>query len=192
MVVSVEKTQPGSFRELVSGAQFEALFHEHWERIFGLLFRLVGDRAEAEDLAVEVFLRLYHRPPRVRTAPQLRAWLYRVATNLGYNALRARKRRARYERQAGIEDLEGRAPADPAGEAERRERRERVRQVLARLKPRSVRLLVLRHSGLSYAEIAAILKLSASSIGTLLARAEREFESQYRQLWNEEGTHASD
>jgi RNA polymerase sigma-70 factor (ECF subfamily) len=47
------------------------------------------------------------------------------------------------------------------------------------MKPRSAQLLILRHSGLSYAEIASAIEVSPNSVGTLLARAEREFEEQY-------------
>ena len=54
-----------------------------------------------------------------------------------------------------------------------------MRQALGRMKPRSARALLLRHSGLSYAEIAAALPASPGSVGVLLARAEAEFEKQY-------------
>ena len=74
--------------------QFERTFLEHWPRVYGVLFRLVGDRAEAEDLALETFWKLWQR--NSSEADNLGGWLYRVATNLGYNALRAAKRRLRH------------------------------------------------------------------------------------------------
>jgi RNA polymerase sigma-70 factor (ECF subfamily) len=74
---------------------------------------------------------------------------------------------------------------DPGVEAERAEQRRMVRAVLEKLKPRSAQVLVLRHSGLSYAEIAAALNLPVSSVGTLLARAEAEFEKNYRAIGGE-------
>ena len=160
--------------------RFESLFLEHWPRVYAVLFRLVGDPAEAEDLALEAFLRLYHRLPTGADNPG--GWLYRVATNLGFNALRARSRRVQYEEQAGRLALEAGAPLDPAGEAERAEERRQVQAVLGKMKPRSARLLILRHSGLSYAEIAAALDLAPGSIGALLARAAAEFEDRYRKL----------
>ncbi len=58
----------------------------------------------------------------------------------------------------------------------------RVREALARMKPAQAQLLILRHSGLSYQELAEALGVKASSIGTLLARAEAEFEKRYREL----------
>jgi RNA polymerase sigma-70 factor (ECF subfamily) len=55
------------------------------------------------------------------------------------------------------------------------------------MKPRSARVLILRHSGLSYAELAAALQVNPASIGKLLARAEEEFEKKYRLLFADEG-----
>ena len=161
-------------------AQFEAAFQEHWPRVYGVVFRLVGDRAEAEDLALETFWRLFQRPPRM--GENLAGWLYRVATNLGFNALRARKRRTRYEEEAGQLALSDPANPDPAGEVEKAEERRQVRTALAQMKPKAARLLVLRYSGLSYAELASALGLAPSSIGTLLARAEQEFLTHYQKL----------
>ena len=168
-------------RELahIAAQDFEALFSEHWNRVYGVLFRLLGDHAEAEDLSLEVFWRLYRRPPHVEHPGMLVAWLYRVATNLGYNALRGSKRRDRYESEAGVASLEERAIPDPAAEAERSFRRQQVHTIFADMKPRSVNLLVLRHSGFSYAEIADILGVAPGSVGTLLSRAELEFESKF-------------
>ena len=73
-----------------SAAQdFETIFVEQWSRVYGVVFRLVGDKAEAEDLALETFWQLHRNPPAKRE--NLNGWLYRVAVNLGLNALRARK-----------------------------------------------------------------------------------------------------
>jgi RNA polymerase sigma-70 factor (ECF subfamily) len=160
-------------------ADFEALFQDHWERVCRTLYNLVGDWDEAQDLALETFERLYHRPPR--DPEHLPAWLYRVATNLGLNALRARRRRLQYETEAGILVKET-TGVDPETAAVQRQERRRVRQALSAMKDRSARLLILRHSGLSYAELAEALEITPSSVGSLLARAEAEFEKLYRQL----------
>src|SRR5512146_57265 len=77
---------------------FEAIFHEHYAQIYAVLFRLTGDRYEADDLASETFWRLWDHPP-VRDE-NLAGWLYRVATRLGYNTLRASHRRDHYETAA--------------------------------------------------------------------------------------------
>jgi RNA polymerase sigma-70 factor (ECF subfamily) len=179
VIVTADEIRRDTARAATDPARFEAAFQEHWPRVYGVLFRLVGDAAEAEDLALEAFWRLYHRPPR--ESVNLAGWLYRVASNLGLNAIRSRRRRARYEEQAGHLALEAGNSPDPAGEAERAEERHQVRQALARMKPRNAQLLVLRHSGLSYTELAESLGVAPSSVGTLLARAEKEFERHFRQ-----------
>lgn len=157
--------------------EFEAAFSEHYTRVYGVLFRLLGDRAEAEDLTVEAFWRLWERAPRRRE--NLGGWLYRVAMRLGYNALRAARRRERYELQAGHEALELNTSPDPSRTLEQKQERARVRQALGSMKERDAQLLILRHSGFSYREIAAALGIAPGSVGTLLARAEAEFEQRY-------------
>ena len=77
---------------------FDTLFHRHYDRVYGLLFRLVGNRVEAEDITQEVFLKLYNhafakKVFKMNREHNIGAWLYRVATNMGYNAIRGRKRR---------------------------------------------------------------------------------------------------
>ncbi len=167
-------------RTEASRAEFEALFNQHWEPLCRVLYQLTDDRAEAEDLALEAMLQLYHRPPE--DPGNLSGWLYRVATNLGLNALRSRKRRQRYETEAGDLAFQTAKPEDPETTFEQRLERERVRAALRSIKPRSAQILVLRHSGLTYIEIAAALGVASTSVGTLLVRAEQEFERAFRKL----------
>ncbi len=164
-------------------AALEAAFDEHWSWVCRMLTTIVGDPGEAEALALEVFYRLYTRPPR--DLDGLGSWLHRVATNMGLNALRAQKRRRTYEEVVGTLTWERAASADPAAEVERQERQARVRWVLGQMRRRKAQLLILRHTGHSYKEIAEILDIAVGSVGTLLARAEKEFERRYRSL--EEG-----
>jgi len=158
----------------------EEAVEAHWLRVCKALYYLVGDWDEAQDLALDTFWRLYTRPPRDLT--NLGGWLHRVATNLGRNAVRARRRRQRYEEAAGALKLQRAVPIDPADEVERRENQERVRHVLSRMRPRRAQILILRHTDHTYAEIADILGVAPGSVGTMLARAERDFERRYRAL----------
>lgn len=167
-------------REDGASAQFDAMFLEHWLPVCRTLMRLVGDHAEAEDLALETFWQLYRRPPSNDRGQNIGGWLYRVATNLGLNALRARKRRTQHEEQAARWEIE-RNSADALDRIAAEEEQRRVREVLARMDTRQAQLLLLRHSGMAYKELAAALDVSVNSIGTLLARAEREFEKRYRE-----------
>ena len=183
MALTAEKTtkvtNEANSAEEAEGA-FEVAFREQWPRVVATLYRLVGESDEAEDLALETFWRLHKSSPSLTHQESLRGWLYRVATNLGLNALRARKRRQLYEAQANQRDLFESQPEDPSEEMERVQEGSRVRLTLAQMAPRSAQLLLLRYSGFSYAEIATTLRIAPASVGTLLARAEKEFEERYR------------
>jgi RNA polymerase sigma-70 factor (ECF subfamily) len=179
VTITIGNVKPKSL-SAKDGPDFEAIFQQHWPRLVAVLFRLTGDRHEAEDLALEVFWRLHHNPSIMESNPDPGGWLYRVATRLGYNALRSRQRRGRYEQQAGRQALETSAPPVPETQVEQRQERERVRSVLGHMRPRSAQALILRHSGLSYAEVADAIGIPPGSVGTLLARAEKEFERLYR------------
>jgi RNA polymerase sigma-70 factor (ECF subfamily) len=142
--------------------------------------RLVGDPAEAEDLALEAFLRLHQRHPLPETGFNIGGWLYRVATNLGLHSIRSFKRRERYELAAGKGALDEAPEDQPPEIIGQEEERRFVRAILAGMETRQAQLLVMRHSGIAYKEIAAALDLAPTSIGPLLLRAEREFEKRYR------------
>jgi len=159
-------------------AAFEALFYRHYDRVYGLLFRLVGNRGEAEDLTQEVFLKLYQRHFASGREHNVSAWLYRVATNMGYNAIRGRRRRWRRNTQLVPDATE--QPATPAEEVAQREMQATVRAALARLAPRDSQLLLLRQMGLSYAELAAACEVAPTSVGTLLRRAAEAFRVAYQ------------
>lgn len=162
-------------------ADFDTLFLTHYDGVYRVLFRIVGSREEAEDLAQETFLRLYHHRFPPGREHNVRAWLYRVATNLAFNALRSRQRRQQRQETATRDGtaLSEYAP-DPADVAERQDERATVRRVLMTLRPRQAQLLLLRHAGLSYRELAAALNVAPGSVGTLLARAKAAFETAYR------------
>lgn len=163
-------------------ASFETVFHQHYDRVYGLLFRLVGNRAEAEDLTQEVFVKLHRHAFQKRFLARQRehnigAWLYRTATNMGYNALRSRKRRWQRDTLL-LPDPQGVPGAEV--EAERRERETAVRQALTQLPERQVQLLLLRQMGFSYAECAAACDVAPGSVGTLLSRAMKAFRRVYK------------
>src|SRR5512140_3434102 len=151
---------------------FQELFLEHWTGVCQLLVRMIGDPAEAEDLALETFYRLYKNPPAGGEGSNLRGWLYRVATNLGLHSIRSDQRRQRYELEAGKFSIEANAPERPQEVLENKEAHHLVRLTLSRMKPRQAELLILRYSGMEYKEIAQALGLAPTSIGPLLLRAE--------------------
>lgn len=167
---------------VADAAGLERIFRLQYPRLVALLARITRDRGHAEELASEVFCRLSSRPALFRPDGNVEAWLYRTAVNLGLDALRVEARRRRKEQAAGAEVLRTSGGGGPLAEMLRAEQQARVKAVLEALKPVSARLLLLRHAGLSYADLAVALDLNPASVGTLLARAASEFERKYRQL----------
>src|SRR5881296_3627228 len=102
------------------------------------------------------------------------------AAHTALNALRGRDRRTRREAAQAVPLETTAAQDDPAVTVAASETREEVRAVLARLPERSAAMLALRYAGLSYGEIAAALDVRASSVGTLLRRAEDAFRRELR------------
>lgn len=160
-----------------TGGDFRGLFDVQYARLCRHLAYLVGDKGAAEDLAQEAFLKLLNSPPRDLENPG--GWLTRVATNLAYNHLRREKGRRK------AEQAEGRFPAsgNPSPEEEILQREEIavIRSVLDRLPPRERLCLLLRHSGHSYTDIAAMIRVKKTSVGTILARSQRKFKETYLQ-----------
>ena len=179
----VSLVQPASPGPLVSSTdRFDDLFRRLYPMLFGLAYRLLGDRGEAEDALQEAFLKLADHPVLERPDDEVAAWLRRVCLNLGANRLRDERRgRERLERAGRLELAEGIGDdGAPAGAVLRAEDRAEVRRALARLPERQRDCLLLRHSGYAYAEIAVTLGIAVGSVGVLLARAERAFRAAYR------------
>ena len=166
--------------------RFERVFLENYKRVVSVLRRIVGDHARAEDLANEVFLKLYRQPMPTNAIDNVSGWLYRSATNLGIDALRASARRYRYEEAAARAEIKESVAESPLEHSLRLETQERVRAVLAELKPVQAQLLLLRASGHSYRELAELLDLEIGTIGTRLVRAEAAFEERYIELYGRE------
>lgn len=157
---------------------FESLFRAQYARVVGIAHRVLADQAEAEDVAQDVFISFYRAHPA--EAPYAAAWLHAAAAHAALNALRGRDRRSRRETAQAVPRDAAAVDNDPAEIVAASETRDEVRVVLARLPERSAAMLALRYAGLSYAEIAAALDVRASSIGTLLRRAEDAFRRELR------------
>jgi len=144
----------------------ETIFRAAYPRVVAVAARVLGSRDEAEDVAQEAFLTFGRS-----SVPSGEAvgWLCVAAAHTALNHLRSGRRRASREEKA--HDPATTAP-DVADTVVTRDERRRVRQALARLPRKQAVALVLRHSGLSYAEVAAALDLSPGSVGTTVRRAE--------------------
>ncbi len=154
-------------------AAFERLFAREYARVARIAYRVLVDASEAEDVAQDVFASFYlaHDPEASYAA----AWLYKAAAHTALNAVRGRKRRERRDATA-MGEME--RIADPEGEAIASEERAQVRAALARLPERTATLLVLRHSGLTYGEVAATLGIPVDQVGTRLRRAQEAFKKE--------------
>jgi RNA polymerase sigma-70 factor (ECF subfamily) len=156
-----------------ASGDFETVFHAHYDRIARTIARVTGDPARAEELAVDVFWKLWRNPRAM--GEKAGAWLYRTAVRTGLNELRHRVRRTRYERLS-----DGAAPSPTPEEAHAAaEEQEHVRRVLAAMDRRQAELLLLRGGGLKYEELASALDLNPASVGTLVSRAQQAFRREY-------------
>lgn len=159
-------TVSGSVRGAVR-ADLEDLFRRDYQLVLGVAARVLGSRDQAEDVAQDVFLSFGRSSV---PAGEARGWLSVAAAHTALNLLRSGRRRAsREETTAAADDA---VASDVAEAVVTLEERRRVRTALARLPRKQAVALVLRHSGLSYAEVAAALGLSPSSVGTTVRRAE--------------------
>ena len=157
---------------------FEATFDQLYPALFRYCHRLTGDPDLADDVAQEAFVRLYDR--RVEgTEEGLRAWLFRTATHL----VRDRHRVGENQRRLlEAHPVEPGSPEPPDEAVQRQEQVALVRKALEHLSEREREMLLMRHAGFSYREVAEAVEVAPSSVGTLLARAERNFVSVYRPL----------
>ena len=156
----------GSRARAGGSVEFEAFFRDHYRVVVRLAQNVLGDFQVAQDVAQDVFVAAYRRFPA--GYEQAAGWVRVAAVHTALNVLRGERRRD--ERQLRV------APAGEPPSAEDavivREARAEIRRVLARLPHRSAAVLVMRHGGMSYAEIADALGVKVGHVGTLLRRAE--------------------
>lgn len=150
---------------------FDVVFDEHYQPLVRYVRRLTGDSDAAEDIAQESMVRLFDR--RVAgTEAGIKAWLFKTATHLVRDRYRVDTNRQRLLTKHPVTPG---APESPALSVERGETRAAVREALDQLPERDRELLLMRYSGFSYKEIAAAVGVAATSVGTLLSRAEQRF-----------------
>ena len=167
---------PRAFEELVTAFQ---------HRVFAVAYRMLGTRAEAEEIAQEVFLRAYRGIAEFRGEASLSTWLYAIASRLCLTRLasgQGRLSRSREPDDDAITLLPTAAP-DPAAEAERKELEAALRQAIAELPAERRLVVVLRDlEGLSYEEIAAALGLELGTVRSRLHRARMELKDRLEKL----------
>ena len=164
-----------------SAEAFEELMLRYQGRLVSVLEHLVGDRDQAEDLAQDVFLRVYRARKSYVAGAKFSTWLFTIANNVASNALRSRSRR----REVGLRTPEGSgvgSPWDrviqassgqmPVRRVDKAEMRDIVRLALEALNERQrMAVLLSKFEGMSYADIAEAMELSPQAVKSLLARA---------------------
>ena len=162
LVEAVRRGDPRAFEDLVRAYQ---------HRVFGVALRMLGSRAEAEEVAQEVFLRVHTAIHDFRGEAKLSTWLYAIASRLCLNHLATGERRAV---RAGEETLTRLASshASPVDELERGEMEAALHRAIAELPEERRIVVVLRDlQGLTYEEIAAALELELGTVRSRLHRA---------------------
>jgi RNA polymerase sigma-70 factor (ECF subfamily) len=178
-LVAIERASTGD------GEAFEMLVRKHQTRVFSLVYRMLGDHAEAEEMAQEIFLKAFRALKRFERKSRFSTWLYSIATNHCLNQLESRRRRPRLQELNRSARREGNPGplldqvADPTAGAdqalERADLQRLVQEQLLTLTPEHRSILVLRDiQGLTYEEIGEILSLEPGTVRSRLHRARME------------------
>jgi RNA polymerase sigma-70 factor, ECF subfamily len=171
-------------RRVAEGDQpaFRLLAQRCIPQAIGLARRLLGNAADAEEVAQEAMLRVWTTAPRWRPQARFRTWLYRVVVNLCLN----RRRRAPFASLGDAGDPADPHP-DPAAQLERAQRDRALAEAIARLPDRQRAAIVLTyHQDLGNTEAAAVLGTTRSAIETLLVRAKQSLRRQLGPLANDD------
>lgn len=151
---------------------FVSLYNRYKGPIYAFCVKMLLDRAQAQDVMQESFLRVYENRERLHNAGSFKAWLFTIARNQCLNQLR------RSHRQVPLDDQEEpaeRLPDTPVSSLEKSERIELVSHFLAQLKPDYREVLILReYHNLSYEEIAAVTRSTLSAVKSRLFKARRK------------------
>ncbi len=153
---------------VATASWFERFFRDQYPGVVRIAYGVVGDLDTAQDVAQDVFIAAQARFPRPDAGEHAAAWVRVAAAHAGLNSIRAERRRDRRHRGYPLAV----APPGPEEVALARESQLEVRRALGRLPPRAATVLLLRHSGLRYAEVGEVMNVKVGQVGTMLRRAE--------------------
>jgi RNA polymerase sigma-70 factor, ECF subfamily len=155
-------------------AAFEQLVKRYQAPIITFIHRYVGDLYSAQNLAQEVFLRIFQAAPSFESKAKVSSWVFRIAYNLAANELKRRKRMGDFHARisTGALDVLGRPLTNHRAEARNKEMEERLMAALGELPENQRAAFLLKISeGLPYLEISTILDVSVASVESLIFRA---------------------
>jgi len=158
---------------------FEILVNRHQTSVLNLIYRFIGDRTQAKDLAQEVFLRVWQAARGYEPKAKFTTWLYRITANLCFNELKSARRRRWFpfhrsdgDSENAIEETFSDSSPSPEDLLLAKERNRQLSEALQSLPDNQRMALILRrYDDLSYGEIARILNCSISAVESLLVRA---------------------
>jgi RNA polymerase sigma-70 factor, ECF subfamily len=159
------------------GTSFELLLHRHRTTVVNHLYRAVHNRAIAEELAQDVFVRVYRSRERYEPTAKFTTWLFRITTNVALNWRRDTRHQMA---ELGIEDLstnvrafefrDGRPPMDE--EIIREHKAKEVRAAIQSLPSKQLAAVLMhKYEGMDYTQIAEVLNCSVPALKSLLFRA---------------------
>jgi len=157
---------------------FEELVERHQNLVIGTVAKMLGGAEGAEDIAQQVFIRVWQSAPRYRPEAKFTTWLLTIVRNLVFNESRRRRRGflQPFENDDGsVLDFRDTAARDAAAQLDERELGEAVDVAIAAL-PEAQRLAIIlrRFEGMPYEDIAGVLKTSVPAVKSLLFRAREE------------------
>ena len=152
---------------------FRRLVEAHQARVVGTISKMLGSDAEAEDLAQQVFIRIWKSAPRYRPTAKFTTWLFRITRNLVFNELR-RKRHFVDQADEMPEPAE-RRDQEPDKVLMEGELQSAIQDAIDQL-PESQRLAIIlrRYEGMAYEEIAAVMDTTVPAVKSILFRARAE------------------
>jgi len=166
-------------------ARFRACYEAHHAALHRYVSRLSGEPSLADDLTQELFVRLWKEMTTAREPASTRAWLYRVATNLVIDRGQSRRRTLAFILPSDSANEE--TPSHDPDVEQAVARRQFVRRVLQRLPEPMRQCLLLHHEGLTGKEIADVLGIKPSYVGTMVLRAHDRFRRECQALGGRHG-----
>lgn len=174
--------EPDLVAECRSGSReaFESIYKAHQKRVFSVALHFFGgNRAAAEDVTQQVFLKIFNKIAGFRAEAELTTWIYRMTVNACIDEQRKTRRFFSIENFFG----EFRTKKTPVESAERRETADEVQRAIGELKEKYRLPILLKYSeGLSYEEIARILDCSIGTIGSRLNRGHKMLAQKLKHL----------
>ena len=162
---------------------FQELVERHQSAVIGTVAKMLRNASDAEDIAQQVFIRLWKCSPRYKPKAKFTTFLFTITRNLVFNESRRKSRKKEYSIEEREDDFHLQTPdqnnASPAQDMLQEELREAIDQAIAKL-PEKQRLAVIlrRYEGLPYDEIGKVLGLSVSAIKSQLFRARHSLREQ--------------